>query len=150
MLHPAKPCCTLIKCYHLELILSCGTNVIMWDEMLSSGMKCYHLEFGMMLPSRVNVIISSYCYRLELMLSSRANVIMWNEMLSCGLEANAVVGIQFLKKSFMLSSSVIMGMITPHCLPHYILNTTQMFCLTTKSTYICVEGIWPTLWGWKV
>jgi hypothetical protein len=33
-----------LKCYHLELMLSCGTkfyhlgcNVIIWDEMLSSG-----------------------------------------------------------------------------------------------------------------
>jgi hypothetical protein len=33
-----------MKCYHLELMLSSGANVIIWDEMLSSGMKCYHLE----------------------------------------------------------------------------------------------------------
>jgi hypothetical protein len=24
-------------------MLSSGANVIIWDEMLSSGMKCYHL-----------------------------------------------------------------------------------------------------------
>jgi hypothetical protein len=24
-------------------ILSSGANLIIWDEMLSSGMKCYHL-----------------------------------------------------------------------------------------------------------
>jgi hypothetical protein len=43
-------------------MLSSGANVIIWDEMLSSGMKCYHLE--------CNVIIWSKCYHLELMLSS--------------------------------------------------------------------------------
>ncbi len=32
------------KCYHLELMLSSGANVIIWDEMLSSRMLCYHLE----------------------------------------------------------------------------------------------------------
>jgi hypothetical protein len=45
------------KCYHL------GQNVIIWDEMLSSGMPYYHLE---------------------LMISSGANVIIWDEMLSSG------------------------------------------------------------------
>jgi hypothetical protein len=33
-----------LKCYHLELMLSSGASVIIWDEMLSSGMKYYHLE----------------------------------------------------------------------------------------------------------
>ncbi len=49
-------------------MLSSGANVIIWDEMLSSGMKCYHLE---------------------LMLSSGANVIIWDEMISSG--ANVMV-----------------------------------------------------------
>ncbi len=47
----------------LELMLSSGRNVIIWDYMLSSGMQCYHLE---------------------LMLSSGANVIIWDKMLSSG------------------------------------------------------------------
>jgi hypothetical protein len=48
-------------------MLSSGANVIMWDEMLSSGMKCYHLG--------LNVII------WDAMLSSGANVIICDEML---------------------------------------------------------------------
>jgi hypothetical protein len=44
-------------------MLSSGANVIIWDEMLSSGMKCYHLVY--------NVIIWSY-------------VIIWDKMLSSG------------------------------------------------------------------
>jgi hypothetical protein len=57
-----------IKCYHLELMLSCemkcyyvGCNDITLDEMLSSGMKCYHLEQ---------------------MLSCATKVIVWKKMLS--------------------------------------------------------------------
>ncbi len=38
-----------IKCYHLELMLSSGSNVIIWDEMLSSGMKCYHLGWNVII-----------------------------------------------------------------------------------------------------
>jgi hypothetical protein len=38
-------------------MLSSGANVIIWDEMLSSGMKCYHLE--LMLSSGTSVIIWS-------------------------------------------------------------------------------------------
>ena len=49
-------------------MLSSGANVIIWDGMLSSGMKCYHLE---------------------LMLSSGANVIIWDEMPSSG--ANVII-----------------------------------------------------------
>jgi hypothetical protein len=56
-------------------MLSYGSYVIIWDELLSSGMKCYHLS--------CNVII---CYA---MLSSGANVIIWVKMLSCG--ANVVM-----------------------------------------------------------
>ncbi len=33
-----------MNCYHLELMFSFGRNVISWDEMLLSGMQCYHLE----------------------------------------------------------------------------------------------------------
>jgi hypothetical protein len=49
-------------------MLSFRANVIIFDEMLSSGMKCYH-------PGR-NIII------WNAMLSSGANVIIWDEMLS--------------------------------------------------------------------
>jgi hypothetical protein len=61
-----------MKRYHLELMLSSGTNVIIWDEMLSSGTKCYHLG--------LNVII------WDAMLSSGAIVIVWDEMLSSGIK----------------------------------------------------------------
>jgi uncharacterized protein YheU (UPF0270 family) len=51
-----------MKIYHLELMLSSGANVIIWDkmfiiwdEMLSSGKKYYHLEIT--LSSGANVII---------------------------------------------------------------------------------------------
>jgi hypothetical protein len=72
-------------------MLSSGANVIIWDEMLSSGMKCYHLE---------------------LILSSGANVIIWDEMLSSG--ANVIMlqnGANVISWCYhvMLSS----GMITP-------------------------------------
>ncbi len=49
-------------------MLSSGANVGIWDEILSSGMKFYHLER--------TVIV------LDEMLSSGANVIIWDEMLS--------------------------------------------------------------------
>ncbi len=52
-----------------------GWNVVIWDEMLSCGMKCYHLE--LMLSS------GTKCYE---MLSSGANVIIWDEMLSSGMK----------------------------------------------------------------
>jgi hypothetical protein len=67
-------------------MLSSRANVIIWDEMLSSGMKCYHLE--LMLSSWTkcyhlgcNVII------LDAMLSFGANVIIWcyHVMLSSGM-----------------------------------------------------------------
>jgi hypothetical protein len=51
-------------------MLSSGANVIIWDEMLSSGMKCYHLG--------CNVIIWRQCYHLG------GNVIIWDKMLSSG------------------------------------------------------------------
>jgi hypothetical protein len=55
-------------------MLSSGANVIIWDEMLSSWMKCYHLDLSYHLGQ--NAII------LDEMLSSGANVIIWDEMLS--------------------------------------------------------------------
>jgi hypothetical protein len=98
-------------------MLSSGGNVIIWDKMLSSGMKSYHLEI--MLSSGTNcyhlgwkcyhlgqnviiwdenVIIWSgtTCYHLGLhviiwdaMLSSGAYVIIWDKMLSSG--ANTII-----------------------------------------------------------
>jgi hypothetical protein len=52
------------KFYHL------GPNVIMWDEMLLSGTKCYRLE--LMLSSGAYVIMCDQ------------NFIMWKQMLSSG------------------------------------------------------------------
>jgi hypothetical protein len=61
-----------MKCYHLEL-------------MLSSGTKCYHLE--LMLSSRLMLSSVTKCYQLELMLSSVSIVIIWcyHVMLSSGM-----------------------------------------------------------------
>jgi hypothetical protein len=49
-------------------LLSSGANVVIWDEMVSSGMKYYDLE---------------------LMLSYGANIIIWDEMLLAG--ANVII-----------------------------------------------------------
>jgi hypothetical protein len=38
-------------------MLSSGANVIIWDEMLSSGIKCYHLELMLSSTVGLNVII---------------------------------------------------------------------------------------------
>ena len=64
-------------------MLSSGANVIIWNEMLLSGMKCYHLE----------LILSSWTkYYHEVviiwdeMLISGANVFIWDEMLSSGMK----------------------------------------------------------------
>jgi hypothetical protein len=51
-------------------MLSSETNVIIWNEMISSGMKCYHLE--LMLSSGMK------CYHLRL------NVIIWDAILLSG------------------------------------------------------------------
>ncbi len=70
------------------IFLSSGANGIIWDYMLSSGMKCSHLE--PMLSSGTtyyhlwwNVII------WDAMLSSGANVIIWDKMLSS--KANVIM-----------------------------------------------------------
>ena len=54
--------------YQVELMLSCGADVIMWEQVLSCGSKCYHVEQ---------------------MLSCGANVVMWERMLSC--ETNVIM-----------------------------------------------------------
>ena len=69
-------------------MLSFGANVIIWDETLSSVMKCYHLE--LMLSSGVNVIIWDEMILSGanvIMLQNRANVIIWcyHVMLSSGM-----------------------------------------------------------------
>jgi hypothetical protein len=73
-------------------MLSSGANVIIWDEILSSGTICYHLElmlssgtkllsFGMKYDHLgCNVIICPNVYHLGL------NVIIWDEMLSSGMK----------------------------------------------------------------
>jgi hypothetical protein len=48
-------------CYHLELMLSSGANVIMWDEKLSV-MKCYHLE--LILSYEANVNMCNKCFHV--------------------------------------------------------------------------------------
>ncbi len=62
-----------MKCYHLLW------NVVIWDEMLSSGMKCYHLGWN------VIICVAMLSSGLQLaMLSSGVNVIIWGERLSSG------------------------------------------------------------------
>jgi hypothetical protein len=58
-----------MKCYYLELMLSSGANVIIWDEMLSPGMKCYHLGRNVIICDEM-LSSGMQCYHLELMLSS--------------------------------------------------------------------------------
>ncbi len=64
-------------------MLSSGANVIIWDEMLSCGIQCYHLE--LMLSSGWDEMISSGPN--VIMLQSGANVIIWcyHVMLSSGM-----------------------------------------------------------------
>ncbi len=54
--------CHHLLMFHRELMLSSWADVIIWDEMFSSGMKCYHLGLNNiiwdeMLSSGANVII---------------------------------------------------------------------------------------------
>jgi hypothetical protein len=59
-------------------MLSSGANVIIWDEMLSSG--------DAMLSSGANVIIwDEMLSSGDAMLSSVAHVIIWDKMLSSGM-----------------------------------------------------------------
>ncbi len=69
-------------------MLSSGVNVIIWDKMLSSGTKCYHVDA--MLSSGANVIIWDEMISSGgnvIMLQSGANVIIWcyHVMLSSGM-----------------------------------------------------------------
>jgi hypothetical protein len=52
-------------------MLSSGANVVIWDQMLSSRMKCYNQE-----------LLGQNVITRDEMLQSRANVILWDEMLS--------------------------------------------------------------------
>ncbi len=102
-----------MKCYHLEL-------------MLSSGTKCYHLG--------LNAII------WDAMLSSGAKIIIWDEMLSFGANvimvssgANVIIWCY----RVMLSS----GMITP-----------PLFYFSRKlhSLFIFAAALqWPWAAGWR-
>jgi hypothetical protein len=69
-------------------MLSSEANVIIWHQMLSSGMKCYHLE--LMFSSGANVIIWDKMIKSGanvIMLQNGANVIIWcyHVMLSSGM-----------------------------------------------------------------
>ncbi len=76
-------------CYHagcnviIWQMLSSGTNVIMWDEMLSFRTKCYHLELilscGMEMLSYIGRNVTIW----DQLLSSGAYVIMWDEIMKC-------------------------------------------------------------------
>ncbi len=55
-----------------------GANVIIWDEMLTSGMQCYHLELMYYLGQNFTIC--------DEMLSYGAKVIICGEMLSSGIK----------------------------------------------------------------
>jgi hypothetical protein len=105
-------------------MLSSGANVIIWNEMLSSGMQCYHLG--------QNVII------WDEMLSSGANVIIWDKMLLSGANvimvssgANVIIWCYHV----MLSS----GMITPPFLvfPGNFTHSFKSSMRLSKSKHRC-------------
>ncbi len=64
------------------MMLSSGANVIMWDEILSSGMKCHLVEANAIIlpilcctvPTK-NLMLSSRCYHVALL----------HVMISCGM-----------------------------------------------------------------
>ena len=71
-------------------MLSSGAYVIIWDELLSSGIKCYHLgerlSSGANVHLGINVIIwVENVIIWDEMLSSGFNVIICDEMLSSGM-----------------------------------------------------------------
>jgi hypothetical protein len=118
---------------------------MIWDKMLSCGMKCYHLGriviiWDELLSSGANVII------WEKMLSFGANVIIWNEMLSSGikcyhLELMVSFGTKCHHLDLMLSSVSIViiwcyhvmlssGMITP---PFLFFLETSLTLMTSRN-----------------
>jgi hypothetical protein len=96
-------------------MLSCGINVIMWGQMLSCVMKCYHvgsnvIMWGRILSCGINVIMWG------------SNVIMWDQCYHVGVECYHVdqcyhVGVECYHVGsnvifcyhVMLSCDVIMG-----------------------------------------
>jgi hypothetical protein len=57
---------------------SFGINIVIWVEMLSSGIKCYHLE--LILSSGANIImLDQNVNTWDDMLSSGANVVIWSK-----------------------------------------------------------------------
>ncbi len=61
-----------VKCYHVGSMLSCGINVIMWRSNVIMWDQCYHVG--------LNVIMWDQCYHVG------SIVIICVEMLSCGIE----------------------------------------------------------------
>ncbi len=120
--------------------------------MLSSGMKCYHLELMVSSLSNCyhlgwNVIIWSQCYHLgwnviigDAMLSSGSNVIIWDKMLSSGANvimvssgANVIIWCYHV----MLSS----GMITHPFLFFLKTSLTQIEGIRSRDENICRSSI---------
>jgi hypothetical protein len=66
-------------------MLSTGATFIIWHEMLSSEMKCYHLEL-MLSPGMKCYLLGRNVIIWDEMLSSGATVIIWHEMLSSGMK----------------------------------------------------------------
>ncbi len=59
-------------------MLSSGANVTIWDEMLSSGTKCYHLGWNVIIWDEI-ISSGTKCYHLGW------NVIIWDFTSSAGI-----------------------------------------------------------------
>ncbi len=70
-------------------MLSSGACII-WDLMLSSGMKRYHLEL-MLSSGTTSYHLGLHVIIWDAMLSSGANVIIWDKMLSSGANVIMVI-----------------------------------------------------------
>jgi hypothetical protein len=66
-------------------MLSSGANVIIWDEMLSSGIECHNLELILSCWTK-SYHLGLHVIILDAMFSSGAYVIIWDEMLSSGMQ----------------------------------------------------------------
>ncbi len=76
-----------VECYHVRSMLSCGINVFMSVLMLSCGMKFYHVGWTVIMWDQM-LSCGVECYHVGSMLSRGvnhvgSNFIMWGWMLSC-------------------------------------------------------------------
>ncbi len=120
-----------MKCYHLELMLSSGANVIIWDEMLSSRTKCYHLGLN--------------AFIWDEMLSSGANVIIWNKIVSSGTKCyhlgwNVIIWTLFENIQWMNGLSV--------RIVHIVCRSKNWWWLNTKADFCQMQNFLPVFPVW--